>query len=305
MDVRQLEYVVAVVDEGTFSAAAQALHVTQPSLSQGIRALEAELGVELFVRTGRSVVLSEAGRALADPARQVLRDVAVARSAVAAVSGLTAGNLDIVCLPTLAVSPTAALVGRLRSQHPALSVRIHEPDATDDLLQQVRNGASEVGITELAGEPGPGLTSVTLEQHDYVAVFSPGHRTAQHEWVRLATLAAEPLITTPVGTSTRRVVDEAFAREEVVPAIAVETEHREVIVPLVVAGAGYSILPRPLAARAAADGATVLELRPRLRRHIGLVHRTGPLSPAAQAFVAAATPDRPAPATHRPRPRRR
>src|SRR5262249_20903462 len=116
MDIRQLEYVVAVVDEGTFSAGAQALHVAQPSLSQGIRSLEAELGVELFVRTGRSVVLSEAGRALVDPARQVLRDVAVARAAVEEVIGLAAGHLDVVCLPTLAVSPTATLVGRLRSR---------------------------------------------------------------------------------------------------------------------------------------------------------------------------------------------
>src|SRR6478672_4694202 len=109
MDGRQLSYVVAVVDEGTFSAAAQALRVAQPSLSQGVRSLEAELGVELFVRTGRSVVLSEAGRAIVDPARQVLAGVAVARAAVDEVAGLVAGHLDIVCLPTLAVAPTAAL----------------------------------------------------------------------------------------------------------------------------------------------------------------------------------------------------
>src|SRR5690349_11124510 len=118
MDARQLEYVVAVVDHGSFSAAAAALHVAQPSLSQGVRSLEAELGVELFTRTGRSVVLSEAGRALVDPARQVLADLAVARAAVGDVAGLVAGHLDVVCLPTLAAAPTAGLVGRLRSAHP-------------------------------------------------------------------------------------------------------------------------------------------------------------------------------------------
>jgi DNA-binding transcriptional LysR family regulator len=305
MDGRQLRYVVAVVDEGTFSAAAEALGVSQPSLSQGVRALEAELGVELFVRTGRSVVLTEAGRALVEPARQALRDLAVARSAVDEVIGLAAGHLDVVCLPTLAVSPTAELVGRVRSRFGSLSVRIHEPDATDDLLQRVRSGASEIGVTELSGPPGAGLVARPLEQHDYVAVFSPGHVTTQHEWVGLGSLAAQPLITTPPGTSTRRVVDEAFEREGQAPTIAVETEHREVIVPLVLAGAGYSILPRPLATRAVADGATVLEIRPRLRRQVGLVHRAGPLSPAARAFVSVAAPDEPAPPASRPRPRRR
>jgi LysR family carnitine catabolism transcriptional activator len=304
MDARQLEYVVAVVDHGTFSAAAAGLRVAQPSLSQGIRSLEAELGVELFTRTGRSVVLSEAGRALVDPARQVLADLAVARAAVDDVAGLVAGHLDIVCLPTLAVSPTATLVGRLRSQHPQLSVRVHEPDATDDLLHRVRAGMSEIGLTELSRAELPGLVATPLEQHDYVAVFSPGALAARREWVGLASLAAQPLITTPVGTSTRSVVDDAFEAGGLAPTIAVETEHREVIVPLVLAGAGYSILPRPLAARAEADGASVLELRPGLRRQVGMVHRTGPLSPAARAFVAIAAPDSPNPAA-RPRPRRR
>jgi DNA-binding transcriptional LysR family regulator len=306
MDARQLEYVIAVVDHDTFSAAAQSLHVAQPSLSQGVRALEAELGVELFVRTGRSVVLSEAGHALVDPARQVLRDLAIARSAVSDVVGLTAGHLDVVCLPTLAVSPTANLIGRLRSAHPSLSVRVHEPDAAADVLHRVRNGASEIGITELSATDDalPGLVAIPLEQHDYAAVFSPGHHPSQREWVGLASLASQPLITGPAGTSTRQLVDEAFAREGLSPTIAVETEHREVIVPLVLAGAGYSILPRPLTARAQADGATVLEIRPRLRRQVGLVHRTGPLSPAARAFVAVATPDEHPPPS-RPRPRRR
>src|SRR5690242_11627317 len=100
MDLRQLSYVLAVVDNGGFTAAADAMHVTQPALSQAVATLERELGVPLFHRTGRTVTLSSAGEALVGPARQALRDAATARSAVEAVIGLDAGRLDVVCLPT-------------------------------------------------------------------------------------------------------------------------------------------------------------------------------------------------------------
>src|SRR4051812_34312071 len=105
MDLRQLEYVVGVVDHGGFTRAATALHVAQPSLSQSVRTLERELGVELFHRVGRRAVLSAAGAAFVDGARQVLRDVATTRAAVAAVAGVEAGALDLVSLPTLTVEP--------------------------------------------------------------------------------------------------------------------------------------------------------------------------------------------------------
>src|SRR5687767_6800104 len=102
MDLRQLGYVVAVADEGGFTRAARAVHVAQPSLSEGIRTLETELGTALFHRVGRRVTLTAAGIALVAPARQVLRDVAGIRASVDAVRGVVAGHLDLVALPTLA-----------------------------------------------------------------------------------------------------------------------------------------------------------------------------------------------------------
>src|SRR5262249_60817881 len=99
MEIRQLEYVVGVVDEGGFTRAATSLHVTQPALSDGIRRLEAELGLELFHRVGRRAVLSAAGEAFVEPARPVLRDLGVLRTAVAAVAGLTAGGVRLAAAP--------------------------------------------------------------------------------------------------------------------------------------------------------------------------------------------------------------
>src|SRR6266545_5379205 len=149
MDLRQLAYVVAVVDEGSFTGAAAHLGITQPSLSHAVKALENELGALLFHRLGRSVRLTAAGEALVGPARQALRDAEVARAAVAEVTGLGAGHLDLVCLPTLAVDPVADLVGRLRTRHPGVRVRIDEPEDADAVAEQVWSGTSELGIAEL------------------------------------------------------------------------------------------------------------------------------------------------------------
>src|SRR5438309_7753772 len=110
MDLRQMEYAVAVVEYGGFTRAASACYVSQPSLSQGVAKLEAELGTPLFHRVGRRVVLTSAGEAFLEPARQVLRDVRTIRDAVDAVAGVDAGQLDLVALPTLAVEPAARLV---------------------------------------------------------------------------------------------------------------------------------------------------------------------------------------------------
>src|ERR1700748_2051009 len=107
MDLRRLRLFLAVVDHGGMTRAAEAEHVAQPSVSQAIRELEAEVGTPLFHRVGRRVVLTAAGEAVVEPARQVLRDVETGRAAVEAGPGLAAGRLDLVALPTLAVDPVA------------------------------------------------------------------------------------------------------------------------------------------------------------------------------------------------------
>jgi DNA-binding transcriptional LysR family regulator len=296
MDLRQLGYVVAVADEGGFTKAAERVGISQPSLSYAVKALENELGAVLFDRLGRTVRLTSAGEALLGPARQALRDAEVARAAVDAVRGLEAGWLDLVCLPTLAVDPMAKLVGRFRAEHPGVQVRINEPD-DDALVEAVRSGASEVGIAELPIQ-AVDLDTVELGAHEFVAVLSPevAARFGDRRTVSLTALATLPLVTTPPGTSTRRQVDDAFRAAGLEATLAVETDHREGIVPMVLAGAGVSIIPAPLAESGLLgerSDEVVRTISPRIRRKIGLVHRPGALSPAAQAFVALAVPGAP------------
>jgi len=289
MELQQLRYVVAVADRGTFTAAAVACYVAQPSLSQAVRALERELGVELFVRVGRRVTLSAAGQAFTAAARDALRAVDAIRAEVDAVTGLLAGHLDLVALPTLAIDPVTPLVGAFRNTYPTVTVRLAHPDASAELVQAILTGASEIGITEVpvASER---IVSYPLGRQELVAVLPPGsHRQRR---LTFADLGRLPLVTQPAGTSTRAMLDAALAAAGSSPVLAVETDQREAIVPLVLAGAGAAVLPRPMAALAARQGAVVVALDPPLWRDLGLIHRRGVLSPAARAFVTLAVAQR-------------
>src|SRR4051794_10048631 len=203
MELRQLEYVLAVADQGGFTRAAEASHVSQPSLSQGVRSLERELGVELSPRLGRTVRLTAAGEAVLEPARQILRQVDTIRAAAADVAGTAAGHLDLVALPTLAVDPLAALVGAFRRAHPGVIVRLTEPEDADAIGRLVHSGGAEVGLAGLP-LPGPDLVSLPLVEQDILAVCPPGTRLGRGKLLPVARLAALPLVAPPPGTSTRR-----------------------------------------------------------------------------------------------------
>lgn len=281
MEIRQVAYVVAIVDHGGFTAAAASIPVSQPALSQAVKSLERELGTDLFLRLGREVRLTPAGEAFLGPARALLREAVNARAMVADVAGLTAGHLDVVALPTLVVEPLVGLVGAFRRAHPGVTVRITEPEDAADVVHLVRTGECELGLGESSA---PGLESDVLHSQELVAVLPPGTKVPASGRLPVARLADHPLLTTPPGTSTRRLVDDALRRAGVEPVVAVETDHREALGPLVVAGAGAALLPESLAARAARQGAVVAKLRPAVERDVVLVRRPGPLSPAAAAF---------------------
>lgn len=287
MELQQLRYAIAVVDHGTFTAAAAACFVAQPSLSRSIRNLEAELGVELFHRLGRHTSLTSSGDAFIPAAREVLRTLETLRADVDAVAGVIAGRLDLVALPTLAVDPVTPLVGAFRTAHPGVTVRLAHPENTGELVQLVRSGESEIGITELP-IAADRIRTLPLGRQELLAILPPG--TTRPRRLDLADLARQPLVTQPAGTSTRDALDAAFAAIGETANVAVETDQREAIVPLVVAGAGAAVVPRPMAAMARRQGAVVASLRPALWRQLGLIHREATPSPAARAFIDLATP---------------
>lgn len=288
MDERRLRYFLAVVEEGSGTRAATRLHVAQPTLSQAIRSFETELGVELFHRVGRSMRLSAAGEALVGPARRALRTMDEARDAVRGVAELVAGKVEIAALPTLAVDPFATIIGRYRSLHPGIRVHVLEPDSAEGVGAMVRAGLCELGAAHLPVQSGE-FVAHSLGVQELLFVLPPQSAPIPERPLRAHEMSEIPLVVGPAGTSTRMLLEQALAAVGVTPEIAVETAAREAVVPLVLAGAGAALLPAPLAHDAARRGAVIRAAKPAITRAIGLVHRPGPLSPAARAFLALAT----------------
>jgi len=303
---RQLEYFLALVEHGGFTNAARVLRVAQPSLSHAIAALEAEVGGLLFHRLPHGAVLTPAGEALVEPARQVARDLVTAMASVREVLGLSGGRLDIVAQTTLAVDPLARMLGRYVAQHPKVAVRVTDPERGSEVDHRVRTGQCELGLRSATLGTGE-LEGVDLTEQELLLVLPPGAvapETAGNP-VRLAELAAGPvrmaelsagpvrlaelsalrLVATPEGTGIRDILTEASRELGFEHRVAVETAHRAMIVPLVLAGAGATLLPPSMADEAASKGAVVRATDPVLRYRGRLVWRTGPLSPAAESFV--------------------
>jgi len=288
MDDRRLRLFLAVVDDGGITRAAERLHVAQPSLSQALRAFEDELGAQLFHRVGRGVRLSAAGEALVGPARQALRAMDDARQAVSGVVELRTGTLEIAALATLAVDPMARLIGKFRERHPGVQVRVLEPESADGVRALVTDGACELGAAHLP-LPGNHLAAHSLGEQELLFVLPPESTPAGERPLGARELARTPLVVSPPGTSTRILLEQALATLGVSPQIAVQTAAREAIIPLVLGGAGAALLPASLAREAQRRGAALRPARPAITRAVGLIHRTGPLSAAARAFLDLAT----------------
>ena len=283
MDLRKLSYFLAVAEHGGFTRASEAAFASQPALSLAVKKLEQELGVQLFHRIGHDVRLTPAGAALVGPARQIQRDVETARAAVADIAGLRAGSLSLCSLPTLAANPLAELVGRFRTRHPGIVVDLAAPETSDDLLVLLRSGGAEIGLTESISLPAELVANDLLTQ-ELLIILPPGTARRQPR-IAMRELADIPFIAAPTGTSTRRLLDEAFDAAGVTPRIAVVTAQRDAILPLVLAGAGAALVPESLAQEAVRSGATLARPDPAITRHVVLAHRRGPLAPAAQRFL--------------------
>jgi LysR family transcriptional regulator, carnitine catabolism transcriptional activator len=290
MDSQRLRHFVAVVDHGGFTAAAQAVYLSQPALSLAVKELEAELGVALFTRLGRKVQLTAAGEALLGPARQVLRDLETGTAAVNAVAGLRAGNLTLASLPTLVADPVAPLVGAFRREHPGVRIDLAAPEDSGELFDLVSSGSCELGVTDAHDIPGS-LQSHSMGRQSLVLIFPPdtnldGKKGAA---VALADLSDTPFVVAPPRTSTYRLLQEGFAAARLAPTVAVVTAQRDAILPLVIAGAGAALVPESLARTAAGMGAVTARPQPSIERELALVWRDGPLSPAARRFTDLAT----------------
>lgn len=281
MQLNQLEYVLAVIDHGGVSRAAAALGVTQPSASQAIQRLEAELGVALFERVGRRLQITEAGRAIEGPARDVQRALAEIGDLARRHRDGLSGTVRVAALPTIAASVVADAIAGLHERAPEIRVVVHDEPRPAGVVQMVADGRCDLAFSERP-TARPGLVSSFLAEQELMVVAPPG--TSASPWP-VSRLAEVPLILPPPGTSTRDLVDELADEHDVMLNVAVEIARREAIVPLVLAGVGTAILPDRLAHRVEALGLVIMSLRPPLVRSVAVIHRDRGLSAAATLLL--------------------
>ena len=201
MDARQLEYFLAIVDHDGFGRAAQHLHIAQPSLSQAIANLERELGIQLFHRIGRGVVLSTAGSELIAPARQVLRDMRTARATMESAKGLRRGTVELVTMPSPGIEPLGALTRRFTRRHPGITLDAAAAFTPGEVIDKVRQGACELGLVGASGPvSAPGIDVLPLEEQPFVLVGSPDGDFPDGDPVSLAALSDARMIVSPGGS---------------------------------------------------------------------------------------------------------
>lgn len=295
MDVQQLRYFLAVVDHDSVNAAASALGVSAPTVSQATRALERELGIPLFHRIGRGMVPTSAGHALVGSARRILRGITAAEGAVRDREGQLRGRLDIYAIPALAVGKLPALVAEYRRRYPKVPISIGRLDDEASAAALLHSGRCEIVVAHLPlGDGGAGPRAgrpsgvVELGAQEYWMAFPPSAPVPAHDPIGWDEIPDVPLVVVPPGGSHVGEIERAMAAAGSLRPPAAVLQNREARLAFALAGVGGTFVERSLAGAARAQGAQVRAFTPPLSRPYGLVFDDDGLSPAAAAFVALA-----------------
>jgi DNA-binding transcriptional LysR family regulator len=252
MELRQLEYFVAVAEEANFTRAAERVHISQSGVSAQVRRLEQELGATLIDRSGRTATLTAAGEAALDHAREVLGAARAVRQAVDDVSGVLRGRLDIGMVSGCTMTPLFDALASFGTAHPGIELSLTE-DSSDRLSERVRAGDIDVALIGAAGHTPDELEAFTIVSERLVAAAPAGHPLADREdSCTLAEVTAYPLVCMPAGTGVRAVLDAACARYRLVPEIALVASAPDAVADLAQRGLGVAILSESM--EAAQDG---------------------------------------------------
>jgi LysR family transcriptional regulator, hydrogen peroxide-inducible genes activator len=284
MEIHQLRYFVAVADEGNFSRAAAKVRVAQPSLSQQIRKLEAEVGQPLFDRLPRSVVLTEAGRCLLEYARQILSSIGDARRCVDELKDKIAGDMAVGAIPTIAPYVLPELVIRFQNHYPEVKLEIVE-DVTDGITRRIEAGELDVALASTC-QQSPTLRRERLGNEPLLALVPEGHSLAKKTLIELDDLKSERFLLLHEMHCLSQQVNHLLEARRLRPEIALAGSQLSTIANMVAAGIGISIVPEMMVKHQAVPGCVSLPFAPPVpERELNLLYN--PLrfqSKAAAAF---------------------
>ena len=286
MELRQLEQFVAVAEAGSFTRAAQRLHVVQSGVSASIQGLERDLRARLFERGAGGVRLTPAGSALLPAARVTLDAARAAREAVAEIATGIAGDVSVGTMASLDVVDLPGLLAQLRHDHPAVRVRLRtSPTGTGGLTEELARGDLDAALIANDGSGIAGMRLTRLLSVPIVVLMPVDHPLADPAGVSLEALAGEPFIDFPAGFGNRRIVDAAYERLGLTRTVAVEVNDTSDAAAYVRLGLGVSLVPS-IAFGAPSDGVGEFPLSPALPMVLWLgVSTTRTPSAAARALL--------------------
>ena len=286
MELRQLRYFNAVATHGSFTRAALELNLAQSAVSQQVRRLERELGVELLDRTTRRVELTQAGEIALTRSTRVLSEVEALTSELDELSGLLRGTLVVGGVLAAGGIDLPALLLEFRQLHPQVEVQLREGTAAD-MVERLHRDEIDAAIAMVDPADAPDDLSVErVGEERLVLAMSPADELGTRKRVRFADLHGRPFVSFRVGSAVRGVVDQAFAEAGIEPRIAFETNDLSMMRAVVARGLGVAVVPETVAAWGG-PGLEWKPLTPPLRRAVSLVwRRARHQPPAAAAFLA-------------------
>jgi len=265
MNIQQLRYVVATVEHGSMTAAAEAVFVAQPALSRAVRSLERELGLTLFERSGRGVRVTHDGERFVAQSRRILRGLDELRRLGEVQE---TGALAIAASPTLQASLALPILAALRDQGVATPVRLVGCASTHEVHERVRSGGADLGLCDRTTDTE--LSVVPLGPTEVLLVSPPG--VDLPATITVADLDDVPLVLPTAGTERRGALDRFFAAFGVTPTIALESDERQVWLESVLRGLA-SCVWHSVEALALPHEVVTRSFRPQLFQEINAVHR--------------------------------
>lgn len=286
MELQQLRYVLAVAEERNFTRAAQNTHVVQSALSHQIKALERELGVQLFARTSRRVELTEAGHAFVAGARATLDAADRTVTEAVAATGQMRGSLTVGAIPTVTRLDLTGVLGRFHRTYPHVSIGMSVGGSLD-FIERIRAGSLDAAVLGLPEYVEPtGVAKAVLARERLVAVLGPGHRFSGRKRLRLADLTDETFVDFPSDSPGRSQSDRAFAEAGLTRTVAFESMLVDMMLDLVAQGLGIVLLAPAVVPKG--RGLVTVPVTDGPKRVEYLAWSEFNPSPAATAFIEAA-----------------
>jgi LysR family carnitine catabolism transcriptional activator len=284
LSTRHLRAIVALARFGSFVAAATFLGISQPGLSRIIQQAEALLKVRLFLRGTRSLTLSEAGREFVLVAEKILVDLEQQTQRIRALDGEMRGQIVIASLMSIAHQVLPAALVEFRKSHPKMVIRVREgfgPQVADD----VRSGTADIGIGN-APSPSPDIFIDNVIDERFFAALPTKHRLASRARIKLTDLAGEQMVSMPIESGLRRIIDLAASANGIVLDHSLNTNQFGTLFRFVANGLGVGIVPATVLPPSDDAEIAIVPIQPVIKRKVGLLRRSDrPLHEPAVLFL--------------------